>query len=225
MNTNKPGGHGDQSIQRLMGKAAEAETKLEAEHEHVEVDIREIIKRVMQLASGPSTVWDEFSRETFTVEGLYRRYLVPVVVASSICILLGVSLFSGAGFSTGLEAFVFSIVGGLSGPFAALVILGFLVPYFGGVADRGHMLAFVTFSLLPVAITGILAILPPVFVLSALRTLATLVAALLSMYLVWTGIPPMLGVPFERRTDCFVAYVGAVAFAGAAVVVIVSLVS
>ena len=33
MNTNKPGGHGDQSIQRLMGKAAEAETKLEAEHE------------------------------------------------------------------------------------------------------------------------------------------------------------------------------------------------
>lgn len=183
------------------------------------------IRRIVQLTTDPQGAWNDIAEEEFSAQSIYRDYLLPTALLASVCLLLGVGLFSDGGWKSGVETAVFYFVAVLFIPFTALVLLGFLVPYFQGQAERRHMLAFAAFALLPVISTGLLGILPGVFVLSALRTLVTLVAAIFSVYLVWTGITPMLNVPADRRTDFFVAYLGSLAFSAAFVFVLVSALS
>ncbi len=160
-----------------------------------------IVDRTLKIALKPGEFWAETSQENTTAAECYLKYLLIVQAIPAVATFLGLVLFGysagpfgniGVPFGNALGAGISAYIQGL----VAAGLVGFLAsalaPKFGGASSLDRGVTLVTMATLPMALAGILMLVPTVGLLSAL-------VGIYCLYLLWVGIGPMMGIPDDRK--------------------------
>ena len=175
-----------------------------------QIDVQDITARISEMLSAPNAAWARIKSDTFTVEQLYKKFVIPMVVASALCNFIGGAILGPATFGGGISLIFIQVLGGLVSPFIGYFLLSFLVPNFGGSASKGDIFKFLVFPMLVSSAASMFSIIPDLSILSIVRALISLAGGVYALYLLWLGVPIMLGVSDERRPGLFIALVGLV---------------
>jgi hypothetical protein len=158
------------------------------------------LKRAKAVVVDPVGMWPQIRNEGGDEKSLYRDFLLMMMAISPVCQFIGQCLFGdgkvGEVLGLGLVMYVFGLV---LVYIMALVILK-LSGLFGGSTTRLACLRFVAYSYSASFLLGFLAILP-----FGLIVLLSGILSLYSLYIFYSGIPVMTGVPAERSFGFFAA--------------------
>lgn len=149
-----------------------------------------VVERAKALLISPRPTWETIDTEPADAAGLYTRYLMILAAIPAVCGFIGMSIigFGVLGvsirvpFLQGLANMVVSYVLTLVGVFVLALIVDALAPRFGGTSNRTQALKVAVYSSTAALIGGIFTLLPALSILG-------LVAALYSIYLLYTGLP------------------------------------
>lgn len=181
-----------------------------------------LIERAKSILLKPKETWVVIESEQTDVAGLYTQYLMILAIIPAVCGFIGMSLigFGGFGFTvrvpilSGLMNMVVSYVLSLVGVFVLGLIIDALAPTFGGQKNQIQALKVAVYGSTAALLGGLFSLLPALAVLG-------IVAALYSIYLVYTGLPVLMKNPAEKS----MAYTAVVIVAGIVVGVIIGAVS
>ena len=166
-----------------------------------------VLVRAGRMLIAPGRTWDAVAGEMADSSGLFRRYVAPLAAIPAICSVAGPLRF---GFNIANVSLLMSPLGlllsaiaGYALTFVALLAAGFAVAqisgWFGGSRDRARALELVTYSATAMWVAGLAELYP-----SAGLALGVL-AWVYSLYTLYLGVTPMLGVDGERRLTAFAA--------------------
>ena len=164
-----------------------------------------VVARVWRMLVAPGRTWDAIAAEPADATGLFPRYVAPLAAIPAVCSIAGPLKF---GFNIANVGVVMSplglLLGALAGyalTFAALVAAAVLIDLtaraFGGTRDRARALELVTYAATATWIAGIAELYP------SLGLAVGILAWVYSLYALYLGLTPMLGVPEERRLTAF----------------------
>jgi Yip1 domain len=168
-----------------------------------------VAARVHRILADPVAEWakiaDEFSDETADVEYLFASYVARLALIPALFGFVGACVVGVA--EPGRGAVRAPIFDGLFGAVlgyllscAAVMVLGLLVaalaPTFGGRRNFTGAFKLAAYSYTPVWLAGIFLLAP------GLRFLSVL--GFYGVYLLWTGLPPMMKVPLSS-VPCYTA--------------------
>jgi hypothetical protein len=161
----------------------------------------DIVARAKNILLSPNREWPVIAAEPTTVGALYTGYIMPMSAIPLVCSLIGLSLFLGAiGFGVGIVAALVSWVLGLVGIYIVALVAGWLGPKFDGSGDFLAALKLIAYSHTATWVGGIFLLIPFLGILSAL-------ISLYGLYLLYSGVTPVIGVPKERAVVYTVALV------------------
>ena len=152
-----------------------------------------LIDRVKSILLQPKETWVVIDSENTDVATLYTQYAMILAAIPAVCGFIGLSLigFSAFGVSVrvplvaGLVNMVLSYVLSLVGVFVLGLIINALAPTFGGHKSQIQALKVAVYASTAAMVGGVFSLLP------ALSMLA-LIAALYSIYLLYTGLPVLM---------------------------------
>lgn len=157
-----------------------------------------LIERASAILLKPKETWPVIDSEPATVADLYKNYIALLACIPAVAGFIGMSLVGVSGivsfrvpFVTGLVNMVVSYVLSLVMVFVLALIVNALAPKFNGQSNNINALKLVGYGLTAGFLGGIFSIVPA---LSALGILA----ALYTIYLIYTGIPVMMKCPPEK---------------------------
>ncbi len=189
------------------------------------LDTGYIINKVKEVFTNPKGCWAIFKAQPESIEDLYKRYLIPLVIVNIICGFIG-NVFVGTRipvvgityhtpFISGL--WIWTITGAfmLAVPYIAAAILEALAPKFNGSISRTDAFKLVVYSLTPGLVAGILNVVP------GLAGVMFLIS-LYGFYLLWEGVKEMASVPQDQRLVYVIASVVTVAVANFVIFSIIS---
>lgn len=170
-----------------------------------------LIQRAQDILLKPKDTWPAIAAEPATVASIYRSWLVILAAVPALASFIGLSL---VGFSvgpvsfrvpllTGLAHLVVGYVLSLVAVFVLSLIVDALAPTFGGRKDPVAALKVVAYGATAGFLGGVFNLIPALSVLG-------LLAALYSIYLVYTGLPVLMGNPPDKS----VAYTAVVIVCG-----------
>lgn len=148
-----------------------------------------LVERAKGIIVTPAAEWRAIDREPGDAGFLFGNYVAILAAIPAVCgfigwILLGLPI---------VTAFVIALVRYLMS-FVTIYIVAFIVdqiaPTFGGRRDFESALKLVAYAATPVWLAGIFLIVPGLAFLSIL--------GLYAIYLLWTGIPPLMRAPPDR---------------------------
>jgi hypothetical protein len=158
-----------------------------------------IVERVPAILLKPKEAWPQIAAEPATPASIYGGYLVFLAAIPAICGFIGWTLI-GAGMmgvsfrlpvATGLVQFVVGYLLSLGIVWVLALIVNALAPTFGGSKDFVAALKVVAYGSTAGFVGGVFNLLP------ALGWLA-LLAAIYSIYLIYTGLPVLMRCPTAR---------------------------
>lgn len=159
------------------------------------------VKKALAVCKDPKGIWRTLKNEEWTVESLYRNFLIPLVLIGGACTLIGTALS---------ESIVGAVLGTLIGiaaflaiPFVAAIVVEKCAAVFEGNVSLDDSLKFVAFTYSPVFLAQFLGFIP----LGIIVALISFVASLYSIYLFWEGVVPMTGVPQSKKAPFVVMVV------------------
>lgn len=181
-----------------------------------------LIQRVQDILIKPKETWQVIEQESTDAASLYSRYLVFLAAIPAVAGFIGLSLIgaSALGISvrvpllSGLSQMVVSYVLSLVAVFVLALIVDALAPTFGGSKSRISALKLVAYGSTAGLLGGIFSLLPALSILG-------LLAALYSIYLIYTGLPVLMKCPPDKA----VAYTAVVFVCGIVAAVILASVS
>ena len=152
-----------------------------------------LIERAKSILLQPKDTWATIDAETADVAGLYTRYLMILAAIPAVCGFIGMSLIGFGGFGVtfrmplmaGLANMVVSYVLSLVGIFVLGLIIDALAPTFGGQKNQIQALKVAVYASTAALLGGIFSLLPALAMLG-------LLAALYSIYLLYTGLPVLM---------------------------------
>ena len=152
-----------------------------------------LIERAKSILLQPQTTWATIDAEPTDAATLYTRYAMVLAAVPAVCGFIGLSLigFSAFGVSVrmpllaGLVNMVLSYALSLAGIFVLGLIIDALAPTFGGQKSQIQALKVAVYASTAALLGGVFSLLP---VLSMLG----LLAALYSIYLLYTGLPVLM---------------------------------
>ncbi len=169
-----------------------------------------LIERVSAILLKPKETWPVIEAEPATVAGLYKNYIALLACIPAVAGFIGMSLVGVSGFVTfrvplvtGLVNLVVSYVLSLVMVYVLALIVNALAPKFNGQPNSINALKLVGYGLTAGFLGGIFSIVP------ALGALG-IVAALYTIYLIYSGIPHLMKCPPEKA----VAYTAVVMVCG-----------
>ena len=169
-----------------------------------------LIERVSAILLKPKETWPVIEAEPATVAGLYKNYIALLACIPAVAGFIGMSLVGVSGFVTfrvplvtGLVNMVVSYVLSLVMVYVLALIVNALAPKFSGQPNSINALKLVGYGLTAGFLGGIFSIVP------ALGALG-IVAALYTIYLIYSGIPHLMKCPPEKA----VAYTAVVIVCG-----------
>jgi uncharacterized membrane protein (DUF485 family) len=157
--------------------------------------------RVVAILTKPADEWRTIAAEPATVEGLLRGYAAPLAAIPAIAWFIGFSLigitvpvFGGAirigivrGFANAVVVWILALVGA----WIDAVVIEKLAPTFQSRGNTAQALKLVVYSMTPVWIAGVLALVPALSPLS-------IIAALYAVYIFYLGVAPVMSTPAEK---------------------------
>lgn len=155
-----------------------------------------LVERVQAILLKPKATWPVIEGEPDDIAGLYKNYLVYLAGMSSLAAFIGFSLI-GTGMMgihfrvpilAGLANMVVGFVLTLVMIYVLALVANALAPSFGGQKDMGKAFKLVAYGATAGLLGGVFNLLPALSMLG-------LLAALYSIYLLYTGVPVMMKVP------------------------------
>lgn len=155
-----------------------------------------LVERVQAILLKPKATWPVIEGEPDDIAGLYKNYLVYLAGVSSLAAFIGFSLI-GTGMMgihfrvpilAGLANMVVGFVLTLVMIYVLALVANALAPSFGGQKDMGKAFKLVAYGATAGLLGGVFNLLPALSMLG-------LLAALYSIYLLYTGVPVMMKVP------------------------------
>ncbi len=169
-------------------------------------------ERVRNILLKPKHEWEVIAGEDTGIGALYRGYIVPLAAIGPVALLLRFS-FMGAGTSgggsfqssslPGLGPAVLAFALNMAAVFVVALLVDVLAPVFGGRKNPVQALKVAAYASTPGWIAS-------VFVLIPILTVLALAAGLYGLYLLYLGLPPVMGAPRERALSYTIAVVIAV---------------
>ena len=163
------------------------------------MNLNSIIERVKKLLLSPFEEWLVIKGETHTVAGLFTHYVMILSAIPAIAWFIGYSLvgYSGMGptyrvpIGAGLAGLVLSYILGLGSVYVMALVIDAFAEKFGG--EKNFIQALKVAAFFPTAywVGGIFYILPGL-------TILALVGALYSLWLLYAGLAPVMGVEEHR---------------------------
>jgi hypothetical protein len=156
-----------------------------------------LAERIRNILVSPRAEWPVIEAEPTSVGQLYSRYVVPMTgFAAGMCFirmsLIGVTPPWGGTIRTpvasGLMAAVMTFILGLIGLSLVGTLINMLAPAFSGERNRRQALKTAAYSLTPAWLGTALSFFP-------LGSLLQLAAGLYGIYVLYLGLPQMMGVP------------------------------
>jgi len=174
--------------------------------------MQKIIERVKQIVLKPRESWETISTEEATVPGLFRDYLLILAAVPALATFLGRWIvgirirFAGV-YRFSLGASLLSSVLGyaltVAGVWVAGMVISLLATTFGSTRDDVKGLKVAVYTYTPFLAAGILYIIPS---LSPL----VFIAGLYGLYLLYIGLPIVMGTPKEKSLAYTVVVIVAV---------------
>lgn len=158
-----------------------------------------LIQRVQDILLKPQATWPVIEGESDDIGSLYRTYLIYLAAVPAVATFIGLSLV-GAGMMgvhfrvplvSGLVNMVFSFVLTLVMVYVLSLIANALAPTFGGQKNPLSAFKLVAYGSTAGLLGGVFNLLPALSMLG-------LLAALYSIYLIYTGIPVLMKAPPEK---------------------------
>ncbi len=155
-----------------------------------------LIQRIKDILLKPKETWPVIAGEQADTASVYSGYLVFLAAIPAVAGFIGLSLIGvgGFGFSmrvpllSGLMNMVVGYVLSLAMVFVLSLIVDALAPTFGGSKSPISALKLVAYGSTAGFVGGIFSMLPAVSILG-------LLAALYSIYLIYTGVPVLMKCP------------------------------
>lgn len=174
-----------------------------------------LVERARGIIVSPATEWQVIDREPGDVGFLFSNYVAILAAIPAVCGFIGWVLL-GLPITTALVIALTRYV--LS--FVTIYVVAFIVdqvaPSFGGRRDFESAFKLVVFSATPMWLAGVFLLIPGLGFLAIL--------GLYAVYLLWTGIPPLMRAPQDRAVVYTVVVVLCVFVVTAVFGVVVSLV-
>lgn len=155
-----------------------------------------LIERVQSILLKPKQTWPVIAAESTDVATIYSRYVVILAAIPAICGFIGWTLVGAGAFGVTMRlpiatALVQMIVGyllSLAMVYVLALIVNALAPTFGGSKDMVAALKVVAYGSTAGFVGGVFSLLPSLALLG-------LVAAIYSIYLIYTGLPVLMRSP------------------------------
>lgn len=178
-----------------------------------------IVQRAQDILLKPKDTWPAIAAENADTASIYRGWLIYLAAVPAIASFIGLSVIGFGAFGLGMRVpigwgLVQMVLGyglSLAAVYVLALIVDALAPTFGGSKDPVAALKVVAYGSTAGFLGGIFNLLP------MLSTLGV-VAALYSIYLVYTGLPVLMKCPPERSK----AYTGVTIVCGVVAMVLLS---
>ncbi len=152
-----------------------------------------LIDRAKRILLQPQETWATIDREATDTATLFTRYAMVLATIPAVCGFIGMSLIGFGGFGvtirvplvSGLVNMVVSYGLSLVGIFVLGLIIDVLAPTFGGQKNAIQALKVAVYASTAALLGGVFSLLPALSVLG-------LLAALYSIYLLYTGLPVLM---------------------------------
>jgi hypothetical protein len=169
----------------------------------------DLVTRAKNIILRPGQEWPVVAAEPASPGGIVAGYVAPLAAIAPIASFIGLCIIGvgipflgtyrtplAAGISQAVISFVFAIVG----IFLIAAIVNVLAPSFSGQKNWLAALKVTAYSYTPAFVAGILLIFPPLSILCIL-------AGLYGIYLLYSGLPVLMGSPREKAPLYTVAVV------------------
>jgi hypothetical protein len=175
----------------------------------VEKAFPNLIKRIRKIVLAPRAEWSVIEAEATTVGGLYTRYVMPMAAFAAAMSFVRMSVVGvtppwGGTIRTSpasaLGASAVTFILGLIGLFLVGLIINMLAPAFSGGRNQLQALKTAAYALTPAWLGTALTFLP---MGSALQ----FVAGIYGIYVLYVGLPVMMGIPRAKADSYAVAVV------------------
>lgn len=163
-----------------------------------------LVARVRAIILTPHTEWMAIGREEANLSALFAGYVAILAAIPSLARFIGGSLIGG--YTPVLPGLIDAIVGYLLSfvlVYAVALTVNTLAPTFTTERDLIRALRLTAYAYTPVWLAGIFQLVPGLSFLNVL--------GLYGAYLLWAGLPAMMGTP-PRIAMLYAAAVAAVAF-------------
>ena len=158
-----------------------------------------LVERVQAILLKPKETWPVIAQEGGDVASIYKNYVVILAAIPAVATFIGMSVIGagmfGVGFRvpilTGLAHLVVGYVLSLVMVYALSLIANALAPTFAGEKNALNAFKLIAYASTAGMVGGIFSLLPGLSVLG-------LLAALYSIYLIYTGIPPLMKSPPDK---------------------------
>jgi hypothetical protein len=162
--------------------------------EQLQPRLADIGRRAAAVLFSPKAAWSAIAGERADLPTLFRHYVLPLSAIPPVAKLIGWSLLSSyVGIGAGLAGALLSYVLGVAGIAALAFIASKLAPLFEGEDDLVQATKLVAYSATASWVAGVLRLVPVLGILS-------LIASLYGCYLLYTGAPPVMGMPEDRSS-------------------------
>ncbi|MDD3785759.1 MAG: Yip1 family protein [Hydrogenophaga sp.] len=158
-----------------------------------------IIQRVQDILFKPKETWPAIATETDDIPSIYKNYLIYLAAIPAVATFIGMSLIGFGGFGmhfrvpivSGLVNMVVGFVLSLAMIYVLALIANELAPRFQGEKNLPNAFKLVAYGATAGLVGGIFNLLPSLSMLG-------LLAALYSIYLLYTGVPVMMKTPQDK---------------------------
>ena len=155
-----------------------------------------IVQRAKDVLLSPKAAWPTIEAESATVQSIYVPYVVALAAISAVAGFVGMSIVGVGGFGlsyrvpvvSGLVHMVVGFVLALVMVFVMALIANALAPTFGGQKSQISALKLIGYGSTAGFLGGVFSLIPAASVLG-------LLAALYSIYLIYTGLPVLMKCP------------------------------
>jgi len=167
-----------------------------------------LVERAKDIILKPTATWETVKTEQTTVRELFTSYAAILAIIPSAAAFIGMSLIGTSmlgihfriPFVSGLIHAIISYILTLVGVYAVAFVIDSLAPTFNSRKDILSAVKVAVFSFTPAWIGGIFMIIPTLGIL-------TLLASLYGLYLLYTGLPVLMGTPKEKTLGYFVVVI------------------
>lgn len=165
------------------------------------------VSRAVNLLLSPGRGWDRIAWSPTPVRTLFLRYALPLAAIPPVCGAVGVLAFgfniANVGVRMSLLGLALAAVVNFASTLLAAWLLALFVdlvaPAFGGVRGREAALNLVIYAATASWLGGLSELYP------SLGIPVGILAGLYSLYLLYVGLPKMMGVPEARRLTAYAA--------------------
>ena len=159
-----------------------------------------LITRAAAIIARPRAEWPRIAQEEPNIAAIYLGYVMPLAAIPAIASALGASIIGielpGMGVirmepGQAVISGAFQYAMQLATIYAMALVLAWLAPRFGGSGDRAAAFKVVAYAGTPSWLFGIFNVVPD-------RSHLTIIGLVYAVYLIYTGLQPVMNVPQRR---------------------------